>query len=341
MNIDFYCFIMDEFQQSDYYKRKKLSKAKIYENFEFDINVAKSLGKCAIYCKEMDKFYNENWEEVDISGKSVLPRCIIPETVELLSAIENAGAESLVSKEDLEIVYSWPKYIKPRNREVISTTYGEFLKDFEHYKDKFGRVFFKTKYKNISCEVKEIFCLNDMIFEEISSDGDLFDGSGKMKTTGFFSEPTYMVFTNKVSHSNDLRFGFLKKDAEVFVQPFLDIVKDGEFTHIPVEYRSFVVDGKITTSRSWIPNRTVPNEVKIMTAQIVEAMPNEINKNFVVDILEYKDSHGHRYFDLCEINPLTSAGYEQGSSIFITEPTYNELFRYSKYDELSKSEEME
>ena len=339
MNIDYYAFMVDEYGQTDYAKRREKNKAHIYENLEFDMATAKSIDKCAIFCKEMGKFYDGNWNELNIAGKRVLPRCIIPETGEIYDALEKEGAVLAVTREDIEKIVNWPRYIKPAYRSVVRTTYREFLKDFECYKEKLGRVFFKTKNKNISCEVLAVACLNDFCLVEIESDSDLIDGNKEVGDSTFFNEPVYMVFTNQSTHGNDHRFNYLDKNAEVFVQGYVEVCKDEQYPHIPVEYRSFVVDGQFVTSRSWVPNRAVPEEVLDITKKIIEAMPKDMNKTFVVDVLAFIDDNGELHYDLCELNPISSSGYEEGSSIFIAEPSFNNQLVYPKYDGIVEESE--
>lgn len=352
MNIDYYAFVMDKFGQDNYAGLDAKFGSHIFENFEFDLSVAKRLGKLAIYCKEDGKFYDENWQGLDLCGKKVLPRCIIPEINTLYNALEQARAISVTNREDYNKVLNWPKYISPKHHEIVSTTYREFLENFKNYKEKYGRVFFKTKNKNISCEVKDVVCLDNKHlkkanpFRSINNDDDLVliksdDDLGGEPVDDFlldfFKEPMYMVYSGDTRGHNDLRFGFLDKDTEVYVEPFLEIVKDNNYKQIPVEYRSFVVDGKFVTSRSWVPTEYIPEEVIKLTSDIISSVPEDMNKTFVVDVLQFVDADGNQKYDLCEINPLTCSGYEHGSSIFVSENA--EGIYYPKYDGLIEEKE--
>ena len=62
-----------------------------------------------------------------------------------------------------------------------------------------------------------------------------------------------------------------------------------------------------------------------------------MNKTFVVDVLKFIDKYGNEKYDLCEINPLTCSGYEQGSSIFILEDIEGKY--YPKYDGMISEKE--
>ena len=218
-----------------------------------------------------------------------------------------------------------------RHRDVVLTTYKDFLLNYDSYKEKFGKVFFKTKHKNISAEIITVANFNVGEVNLISSDND----TSEEQTTNF-NKNVYAVYTNRYSSKrenmmiNDFRFSFLKEDDEVFVQPLLHLKKDKKYKHIPVEYRSFVVNGQFITSRSWIPHREVPDEVKEITQNIIDAMPNEMNKTFVVDVLEFIDKKGKSHYDICEINPIISAGYEIGSSIFLLEENLDDKLYHNQ-----------
>ena len=339
MKIDYYVFVMNEFGQEDYLQMVAKHHSHIFKNFEFDMSVASKLGKLAIYCKETDKFYNENWEEINLQDKVVFPRCTIPELKGLYDRLETTGATLASTKEDYDIIMDWPKYVSPNHHEVIPTTYGEFLENFDYYKEKYGRVFFKTKYKNISTEVNNVMCLGALGgFKSIDSDNGLLSNESSNEAddlmNSFFSKPMYLVYTSDYGDHNDLRFGSLADDAEVYVEPYLNVVKDWRYK-LPIEYRSFVVDGNFVTSRSWVPTTSrVPYEVKELTQEVIDAMPNDMNKTFVVDIMECKDKFGRHYYDLCEINPIACSGYEKGNSIFLLEDIENIDYHYPKVDSI-------
>jgi len=314
MNIDYYCFVMDKTGDIDYRAQKEKAHGHIFDNMEFDIEVAKKLKKFACYYKDEDKFFDENMQELDIRGKNVFPRCTIPEMNNLFDKIDEFGAIPVVSKSDTEKVFNWPNYIQPLNREVTETTYGEFLKNFNDYKRKYGRVFFKTKQKNVSTEVLDVVSL-----AELGELSPASEESGIKKMFG--TDDFYLVFTKESLMDNDFRFNFIKRNSPVFVEPYLNIAKDEEYKNIPVEYRSFVVDGKFVSSRSWVANREVPKTVNNIVKAVIKAMPDDMSKTFVVDVLEYIDDYGDRKYDICELNPITCSGYEIGSTIFVLEDT--------------------
>ena len=167
----------------------------------------------------------------------------------------------------------------------------------------------------------------------IVSDGEFGESNHKADFSDFFNEPMYIVITDSSKDHGDFRFGMLPRGTEVMVQPYLNLVRDEEFTHIPVEFRSFVVDGEFVVSRSWIPERGVPDGVKDYVRGVIDVM-SEKDKTFVVDILEFEDEKGNRHFDLCEINPISCSGYEIGSTIFVTEDEFEgKYYSGDKQDE--------
>jgi len=331
MKVDFYCFVADSLN-CVISKEKRERDSHIYDNLDFDINVAKKLGKFAVYDKETDEFYDVNNNVLSLRNKVVFPRCIIPEMNLLFDKLDSEKAVSIITKEQTEKVYNWPKYIQPSYRDVEITTYGEFLKNFKTFKDKFDRVFFKTKNKNIHAEVTEVVNLQGLAFKSIETDDDIKTGKDQ-EPDDFFSEPMYVVMTDKVKGFNDHRFSFLDKNQDVFVTSKLDIVYDKENPRIPVEYRTFVVDGKFVTSQSWVEERKIPEEVTKLVKGVLRILPKEMPKTFVLDILEF-ESAGKKRYDICEFNPICCSGYEEGSSIFLLEDNFSkEQMGYYKFKE--------
>ena len=322
MKIDYYCFVTDSLN-SELDKAKRNRDSHIFDNLDFDMSTAKKIGKFTILDKESGLFYGADKKQISLAGKVVFPRCIIPDMNLLLNKLEEAQANSIINREDIQKIYSWPRYIQPLYRDVCVTTYGEFLKNFESYKQQYGKVFFKTQSKYINCEVLNVVNLQNLNFSAIETDNDLNGNSNTDK--GLFSEPMYIVMSDKVKGFNDHRFNNLKKDDVVFVSPKLEVLHDKEYSHIPVEYRTFVVDDKFTISRSWVPNKPVPKAVENLVEQTIKALPKDWPKAYVLDILEFQDN-GQKFYDICEFNPISCSGYEDGSTIFLQE------------DSLSKSE---
>ena len=318
MKIDYYCFVADDLANGVFYKNRT-DRVSIFDNLDFDMSVAKSLYKFAVYDKSTDCFYDENCEKISLLNKVVFPRCIIPEMDNLFNKLEENGAKLVVTKEQTDIIYNWPKYIQPVYRDVEVTTYGDFLKNFDRYKERLGKVFFKTKNKNIHAEVISVFNLQGMAFTPLKSEEDL---DKQQQEEEVFSEPMYIVMTDKVKGFNDHRFSFLDKNQEVFISPKLEIVQDKDVPRIPVEYRNFVVDGKFVSSQSWVQNRRVPLEVTNLVRSVLDVLPKEMPKTFVLDILQFEEN-GEKKYDICEFNPISCSGYEEGSSIFLLEDNFS------------------
>jgi len=326
MKIDYYCFVADSLD-CVINEEKRLKDTHIFKNLDFDMQVAKKLKKFAIYDKETEEFYDENNNIISLRGKCVFPRCIIPDMNLLFDKLELEGANLIIDKLRTQKIYKWPNYIQPVYRDVEVTSYGEFLRNFEEYKTRLGNVFFKTKHKNIHCEVTGVANLQGLNFKSIESEEDINEGQ---EQNSFFSEPCYIVFTDKIKGFNDHRFLFLDKETEVFVTKKLNIVHDETYKNIPVEYRSFVVNGKFVVSRSWVQNKKVPKEVENLVQKTIESLSQEMPKTFVLDVLEFEED-GIRKYDICEFNPITCSGYEEGSSIFLLEENFNiETMGYSK-----------
>ena len=150
----------------------------------------------------------------------------------LFDKLEQDGANLLIDKLRTQKVYNWPNYIQPVYRDVESMTYGEFLENFSVLKERFGKVFFKTKKKNINCEVTNVINLKGMNFKAITSENDLDGDNSKDEV---FSESAYIVMSDKVKGFNDHRFMFLDKDEEVFVS---DEMSESSFLNIPLSFTS-------------------------------------------------------------------------------------------------------
>ena len=322
MKIDYYCFVTDSLTHETNSEKRRRD-THIFDNLDFDMSIAKKIGKFAILDKESGLFYGADKKPISLAGKVVFPRCIIPDMNLLLNKLEEVQAVPIINRVDIQKIYSWPSYIQPLYRDVCITTYGDFATNFKNYQQQYGRVFFKTQKKYINCEVLSVVNLQTLDFKSIESEDDLSENAKTSES--FFSEPMYIVMTDKVKGFNDHRFNNLKKDDIVFVSPKLEILHDKEYSHIPVEYRTFVVDDKFTISRSWVPNKPVSKAVENLVEQTIKALPKDWPKAYVLDILKFQ-KNGQTFYDICEFNPISCSGYEDGSSIFLQE------------DALSKSE---
>ena len=73
----------------------------------------------------------------------------------------------------------------------------------------------------------------------------------------------------------------------------------------------------------------MPEKVERLVEKTIEALPSEMPKTFVLDILEF-EKDGEKFYDICEFNPITCSGYEEGSSIFLLEDKFNNEMCYYK-----------
>lgn len=92
-------------------------------------------------------FIDDNGNAVDINGKEIFPRCKIQDSEQLLSAIENNGGKSIVTRADSKIVESWFEHIDVQ-RKFLRTTFGEVKNNLDFYGKKFGNKFFLKTVKN-------------------------------------------------------------------------------------------------------------------------------------------------------------------------------------------------
>lgn len=66
---------------------------------------------------------------------------------ELLAQLEEHGAISVQTRNDVKKIENWPQRIQPVYRKVIQTDYREFQLHVEDYKSIFKSIFFKTAKK--------------------------------------------------------------------------------------------------------------------------------------------------------------------------------------------------
>ena len=64
MKIDYYCFVMDKLGQQDY--NDYLYRGDFYKDLNFDIEIAKSINKFAVFCRETNKFYDKDWKDIEM-----------------------------------------------------------------------------------------------------------------------------------------------------------------------------------------------------------------------------------------------------------------------------------
>ena len=103
MEIDYFCFSVPNLTSNDYVISQKDDentiwiKSKEKELMEY----AKENNLLIIFDRTTKKFYMNN-EEIDIKGKIIFPRSFIPYEEELLNYLEQNGAESIQTLNDLK-----------------------------------------------------------------------------------------------------------------------------------------------------------------------------------------------------------------------------------------------
>lgn len=314
--IDYYCFCIDSLSTplwEDFNTNQNDSEFR--KNLIQDVENSTKLNKCLFYVKDKNAFFS-NGKEVNIKGKVIFPRCAIFESEFLLSKIERAEATSICSMADKKKISSWPKYIQPFHHEVIETTKEEFCSNFEKYKEKFGRVFFKTKHKGFACEVLDI-SKKTFLGSFLDSDTQLEDENQPI------SPLEIRVFTTREKNGkinfNDTRFGFMDDKTEVFAEKFIEIKKNNKHLGCPEEYRCFVLDGKLANiSHYFCQEQKVDKKLVEFAKKIVSILPKEFPKYFVLDICKFNND-GKTAFDIIEFNSIEASGYAQGNTIMSME----------------------
>lgn len=320
--IDYYCFCVDNLD-SELWSEMDVNDngSNFKKNLTLDVSMASEMGKCLFYLKNNDIFMS-NGNIIDIKDKIIFPRCAIPDSDLLLSKIQQNGGKSIVTLKDKEKILSWPKYFQPVNHSVIETTKNEFVTNFEKYKNKFGRVFFKTKRKYYSCEVVDVKEVGNV--SVIKSQDDF----KKFKSDGDFNNPFSFFLGIKLISTKD-RYGYLTghdntignldDDERVFVENYIDIARNKENPDYPEEYRCFVIDGKLANISHYdLTGIEVEKEYIEFANKIIKNLPNNFPKYYVMDICKI-NSEKQPKFDVIEFNSIESSGYGEKNSIMPTE----------------------
>jgi len=317
--VDFYCFCVPELKDDLWgcYEGEFVA-SDVFSNFDYDIACAKKLNKCLFYEIKSDSFIF-NGEKVDIARKTIFPRCIIPEIKKLITKLEDAGAHSIVSLEDEKKIHNWIDYILPKHRTIIKTTKRDILDNFKKYKEMFGRVFIKTVEKGPHAELVDVCVMEAMAYSASCIESLL---RGEETKTEEKSVKTYIMHTKDIQgriNTNKHKFDCYEEETPMFVQDFVEICFDDCFKKVPVEYRNFVIDGKLAnTSHNYLYHKEVPLEVKRFAQKVVDSLPKEFPKNFAFDIMKVRKG-GIEVYDICEFNTIVASGYGEYNSVFTPE----------------------
>ncbi len=285
MDIDYFCFSVPSLDTDDYTIKEEDDENLIWiKSKEKELmNTAKENGLLVVFDRSTKKFYID-YEEVDLKGKKIFPRSFIPYEKELLSYLEQSGAESIQTNQDLEEIINWPQKIQPLHRRVIPMTYREFQQNSGTYKTDFQKVFFKTAKKSHTHYVLKFF--------------------GYVEVCG-----------NKLFATKPPLWD-ISLDDEIFISDAFKSIDDPDNNMDCKEYRVFVLnDTLLSISRSYIDYPTaVPDEVKTFVEEQIErtALVPDFPSSYVLDVGQMLVD-GREVIDIIEYNTLCAAGLEVGN----------------------------
>lgn len=310
-SIDYYCFCVDSLEEPFWENFNINKNGESFRNdLLFDVENSTKIGKCVFYVKDWDKFVL-NGEPVDISGKIIFPRCAVFDSNLLLSKIEQNGGKSICTLKDKAKVSDWPRFCQPIHHKVIETTKEEFVSNFEKYKQKLGRIFFKTKEKNFSCEVVNISELGNV--KILSSEDDLESDLGVFSFLSTKLISTKDRYGNLTGHDN--RLANLDDNEKVFIESFIDI-ETNKISGLPEEYRCFVLNGEIANISNYFAEENMDENYECFNFvnSVLQSLPNDFPKYFVLDICKIKKDN-KSMFDIVEFNSIEASGYGTQNTI--------------------------
>ncbi len=286
MKIDYICYSVPELGKTDYEITPEDDEnvAWVKKTDLAQMQKAQKYGILVVY-NRLDKKFYKNGKPFDVSGKHILPKAVIFHEMELLKALDGAGAKSLQTVQERAKIDLWPKFFQPMHRKAVITTYGEFKNNYEKYEELFGEVFLKTAEKS-----------SQHYF--LSSFGELDFGDQKL----FYTHPPI--------------FG-ISDNEEIFLSKQYESIEDRKNNTNCREYRAFVIDGKIASfSRSYVDYSTkIPDEVLGFAKNFVKGVSStSFPKNYVIDFGEILVD-GEKVIDVLECNPISSSGLEVDNDV--------------------------
>lgn len=286
MKIDYICYSVPSLSETDYTIAADDDENTVWIKTTDYAQMQKAIKNnlLLVFNREDKKFYFDG-KAISVKGKAILPKAILPHERELLEALDNNGANNLMSVKDRQKVARWAKYIQPKHRKAIITTFGDFMKNCEKYRQEFNTIFLKTVEKS---NVHVIF----QSFGHIELEGQQF----------FYSKP---------------RIYSLNHDDEVYISEAYDNVADKENECSCKEYRAFVIDGIVASlSRSYVDYSTkVPKGVVEFANEFVKSNANkDFPRNYVLDIGEIKMGD-NIMIDIIECNAISASGLEVDNDV--------------------------
>jgi len=308
--VDYYCFTASDLEEyDDMYNAS--ANAYLNATDEQDIAFAKSIGK-ALFLDINDGciYYDENFtlQVPSLEGKKVLPRsCYFEPMVE---AIEHLGGTSLFTKEDDKKLDTWPNLIQPQFRELKITTLKESIEEIKEQLKAKKKLFIKTVKKDISGIVSNINTFNDDMYQKVT-------GRTRPMYGLRISQPTY---DNNLVQSVYRLEHAIREDTPIMYSDTIDICQEQGGARRPLEYRGFVVNGKMDDmSLKHGDKITIPNNVVDKAEQLIATMKGEdFPESYVIDIFKHLHD-GEQVLDLGEFNNISMSVRGAGNSLFTNE----------------------
>ena len=229
------------------------------------------------YDENVDEFFDKDGNLFSITGKRVLIRSQIREIVPTLEAIQRKGGIPINSKQDINRILNWQREI-PINRSHLFVKGKEILENEE----------IKRKIVELSHDNQFFLKTIEKDFSDVISVEELFDPS-----KGFLSALE------------------LHRETEFIVSEVVDILTD---QYGKVEYRCFVVDGKILNISRNLFCTYYATEPKVLEQanyilnriKIISDFPT----TFCMDIMiaSYPNNPNIFVSDIVELNPLEATG---------------------------------
>lgn len=291
----------------------KTFNSNIYKSRKEELEYSSSRENVCYYDLDSNEFQNASGENVDITGKRVLPRTYIKELYPTIEAIEANGGIPVNTKDDIERIKNWSKEIYTERRSF--TTSGRELLE--------------------NPEVKK------QVIELLSDDGQFFlktkekDFSGVVDIVDLFDSDRGLLPALK-----------LHLDDEFIISEKVEILEDelGKF-----EYRCFVVDGEIVSiSRNLsLTYHLVSDQAKESIKKLLERIQK--NKNFpttftldvMVCVVPKTDT---TVYDIVELNPLEATGEYLYNTIYSdakTSPEYLQEHNPNLYNSIYSNREVD
>lgn len=282
MKIDYFCFSVPSLGTTDYSISENDDDNTIWIKTKEQelMDAAKANNMLIVFDRNTKKFYMGS-EEIEVMDKVIFPRSFITTEEELLNQLEENGALSIQTKEDLREIMNWPQKIQPVHRKIIQTTYGDFQNSVEKYRTIFKNIFFKTAKKS------HTHCI--------------------LKYFGYIDIGGKKLFATKPTLWN------IALDDSIFLSEVFESIEDKENNMDCKEYRAFVLNNSLLSiSRSYIDYPTeVPNEVILFVEEQINKISSVPNfpSSYVLDVGQVLID-GNEVIDIIEFNPISSSGLE-------------------------------